>query len=217
MCEAVPWPGEPSADDAQTRYWLGRSFAAASGTMPTRVVVILAAHFAGACPHLQSSMNCDIYGRRPAVCRIYPAEINPFTSLKTSRKLCPPEAWSEAGAVLAVDGGIVAAATRADIVATRAADAADAGVKSSVCAALRLNAAALAKEGLVVYSPPAQALLAALEEASAGSAAASAETQWIIVSPSAATLADLATVGAVGIVHAPLPPPPYQYIGLTRE
>src|ERR1700693_384857 len=75
ICEAVPWPAEPAADDQKAAHRRRRSFAASSGAPPTRVFRMLAAHFSGACPNLLADMRCAIYERRPLVCRNYPAEI----------------------------------------------------------------------------------------------------------------------------------------------
>jgi hypothetical protein len=50
------------ADDQKAAHRKRRSFAALSGSMPTRVVVILAANLAGACPNLMADMRCGIYG-----------------------------------------------------------------------------------------------------------------------------------------------------------
>jgi Fe-S-cluster containining protein len=92
ICDASPWPEEPPADDHNAAHRRRRSFAVMSGSMPARVVVILVANLAGACPNLMADMRCGIYERRPLVCRIYPAEINPFVQLEPQKKACPPEA-----------------------------------------------------------------------------------------------------------------------------
>ncbi|MDB6084618.1 MAG: hypothetical protein JWN43_2499, partial [Gammaproteobacteria bacterium] len=96
ICDALPWVEElpPDHPDGQrAAHRKRRSFGVMSGTVPTRVVVILAANLAGACPNLMADMRCAIYERRPLVCRIYPAEINPFVVLEPEKKACPPEAW----------------------------------------------------------------------------------------------------------------------------
>jgi len=96
LCEAIPWPVEPRPGDAQAAYKRARSSAAMSGTLPVRVSIILTAAFAGACPNLRADMLCGRYDERPLVCRIYPAEINPFVPLVPKNKACPPEAWQTA-------------------------------------------------------------------------------------------------------------------------
>ena len=91
-------------------------------------------------------MRCRIYDRRPLVCRIYPAEVNPFFAFETDRKACPPEAWA-AGATLIADGDPVDAATCALIAEARRRDAEDAPRKRRLCRALGIDVAALAGEG----------------------------------------------------------------------
>ena len=78
LCEALPWPEEPPAENRLATHKRRRSFASMSGSLPTRVLVTLAAVYAGPCPNLRPDMRCAIYEQRPLVCRIYPAEINPF-------------------------------------------------------------------------------------------------------------------------------------------
>jgi len=65
ICEALPWAEEPADDDPQAAHRRRRSFATISGSMPARVIVILAATFEGACPYLRSDMKCDMYPDRP--------------------------------------------------------------------------------------------------------------------------------------------------------
>jgi Fe-S-cluster containining protein len=90
FCEAMPWPVEPSTDDGQAQHRRIRSFAAESGELAIRVMVTVVAAFDGACPHLQPDMRCGGYEARPNVCRIYPAEINPFIEPMPTHKACPP-------------------------------------------------------------------------------------------------------------------------------
>ena len=208
LCEALPWPEEPAADNLQAAHKRRRSFAAMSGSLATRVVVILTGAFAGACPNLQADMRCRIYEERPFVCRIYPAEINPFIQLEPANKGCPPEAWTPGLAPLMRAGQLVDATTVDLIARSRAADAADVPVKQRLCALLGIDVAALANEGFVVHSPSREALLAALREVSAvvGSGDASAEDAspsaaapvWRFVSNRRATVDALVSVGALG-------------------
>ena len=60
-----------------------------SGSLPTRVVVILTGAYEGPCPNLQPDMRCGIYEQRPLVCRIYPAEIKSqgFATATRTRRL----------------------------------------------------------------------------------------------------------------------------------
>jgi Predicted Fe-S-cluster oxidoreductase len=112
LCEAMPWPVEPSTDDGQVQHRRMRSFAAESGELPIRVMVTVAAAFDGACPHLQPDMRCGAYEARPNVCRIYPAEVNPFIELMLAHKACPPEAWAADRPSLIKGGRIVDSSRR---------------------------------------------------------------------------------------------------------
>ena len=85
ILEAIPWLEEFPSDDQQAAHRRRRSFAAMSGRLPVRIVVILAADISGACPNLKHDLRCGIYERRPLVCRIYPAEINPFILTKDGK------------------------------------------------------------------------------------------------------------------------------------
>lgn len=205
LCEASPTLGEPEDPTGLAAYRRGRSFAADSGTLPLRVVVILAARFAGACPNLKADMTCGIYDRRPLVCRIYPAEINPFRELQPAAKACPPEAWAPAQPVLVEDGALVDPLTRAHIGAYRARDSADAGLRERLCGALNIDCAALADEGFIIYSPARERLLAALERGSDGdgSSTPAPRAAWRLVSHRRAAVAALHAVGGVGALGAP--------------
>jgi Fe-S-cluster containining protein len=205
LCEALPWPEEPAADNLQAAHKRRRSFAATSGSLPTRIVVILTGAFAGPCPNLLADMRCRIYEERPLVCRIYPAEINPFIELEPASKGCPPEAWTPGLAPLVRAGRLIDATTVDLIDRSRAADTADAPAKQRLCALLGIDAAALSNEGFVVHSPSREKLLAALREVSAAGsrdAAAEAMPAWRFVSNRRATVDTLASVGALGELAA---------------
>ncbi len=203
LCEAIPWLGEPEDPSSLAGYRRGRSFAADSGALALRVVVILAARFAGACPNLKSDMTCGIYPRRPLVCRIYPAEINPFRELQPAAKACPPEAWAPTQPVLERDGAPVDPLTREHIGAYRALDAAESGLRERVCAALNIDCAAVADEGFIIYSPARERLLAALEPGSGGSGTPAARGPWRLVSHRRAAVAAITAIGGVGVLGAP--------------
>jgi Fe-S-cluster containining protein len=213
LCDATPWPREPDASDLKAAHRRRRSFAAVSGSMPTRVVIILAANLAGACPNLQPDLRCGIYERRPLVCRIYPAEINPFAELDPRNKACPPEAWTADHPRLQRDGRVVDDVIRRNIQESRDTDANDAAVKRRLCAALNVERAALADEGFVVYSPDHLVLLAALDRAVTAIDAAPADAPWQFVSNRADTVDSLVGRGAMSArvsagVHAS-----FEYIG----
>jgi Fe-S-cluster containining protein len=222
LCEALPWPEEPAADNLQAAHKRRRSFAAMSGSLPTRIVVILTGAFVGPCPNLQADMRCRIYEERPFVCRIYPAEINPFIELVPANKGCPPEAWTPGLAPL-MRGGRLVDATTADLIErSRAADAADAPVKQMLSALLGIDVAALANEGFVVHSPRREALLAALRQASvaasevapgAAGSPATVARDWRFVSNRQATVDTLVSVGALGECVGASGEEAFEYLG----
>jgi Fe-S-cluster containining protein len=228
LCEALPWPEEPAADNLQAAHKRRRSFAAMSGSLPTRIVVILTGAFAGPCPNLQADMRCGIYEERPLVCRIYPAEINPFIQLEPAAKGCPPEAWTPGLAPLMRGGQLVDATTVELIQKSRAADAQDAVAKQRLCALLGVDVAALANEGFVVHTPKREALLAALERVGAqadglgvaqGVEAIAAESEsgalpsWRFVSNRRATVNTLESVGALSAWVDADRPEAFEYLG----
>jgi len=200
LCEATPWPAEPPPGDARAAHRRKRSFAAESGALPVRVVVILAAAFSGPCPNLGPGMACGIYERRPLVCRVYPAEISPFIELQPGAKACPPEAWAPGLPALLRGGVLVDADLRAAVQASRDADAVDAPFKQRACEALGIHLAAVADEGFVVHSPDPQDLLAALLAAAQSPArppaSGSRAAPWHIVSGNPATAAAWQADGA---------------------
>ena len=213
LCEAVPWPDEPAADNLQAQHKRSRSFAASSAEMPARIVVILAASFDGACPHLQANMSCGVYDERPDVCRIYPAEVNPFIELKPEQKACPPEAWSSDKPLLMKAQQIVDLKTATLIAQSRVADVGDVGTKARACAYLEINTAALANEGFAVYSPPRERSLAALKRARDADDASEASPQWSIASNRRETVKTLTSIGALVVLYCVADAPPFGYIG----
>ncbi len=213
LCEAVPWPEEPAADNLVAQHKRRRSFPALSGDLPTRVVVILAGAFEGACPNLQADLRCGIYQDRPRVCRIYPAEINPFIQLAPEQKGCPPEAWSASHPVFIKGGRLVRAETLALVEESRAIDAADAMVKAAACALLDIDTAALANEGFVVHSRPHEQALLALEQARGQSTSDDRLQDWRFVSNRHETVATLGSVGAVGSLVSGMDTPGFAYLG----
>jgi Fe-S-cluster containining protein len=218
ICDAVPWPQEPEPEDHKAAHRGRRSFAAMSGSMPTRVVAVLAANLAGACPNLQADLRCGIYERRPLVCRIYPAEINPFVKLNPAQKACPPEAWTVDHPLLQRDGRLVDGLVRRNIELSRDTDARNAEVKRRLCTVLRLECAALADEGFVVYSPERGLLLAALDRAVsdrdvADRDAERAAASWRFVSNRSETIDSLSARGAVSVLASAGGHPSFEYIG----
>ena len=214
MCEAIPWPVEPAEENREAQYRRARSFPAASGTLPVRIAVLLVATFEGPCPNLGADMRCGIYHERPLVCRIYPAEINPFVVLTPASKGCPPDAWQ--GAPMIRHGQLIDSEVQASIDQARAASAHDVPVKAQLCAALGVEHAALANEGFVTYAPESHVLLAALDALSddapktPGNHPARA-TPWNFISNRRETVETLTSIGA--LAAPPAATPAYGYLG----
>jgi hypothetical protein len=159
-------------------------------------------------------MRCGIYERRPLVCRIYPVEINPFVELKAENKVCPPEAWARDQPVLQRDGRVLSDVVRRDVQRSRDADVLDVEVKRRLCAALHVAQSAVAREGLLVYSPSMSILRDAILVAMQDAAPAPANSQWRLVSDSVATLGRLADAGAEAVHAQDLAAPAPQYLSL---
>lgn len=196
LCEATPWPVEPDSTNAFAAYRRKRTFAASSGTLPIRVAVTVAASFTGACPNLGDDMRCGIYEERPLVCRVYPAEINPFIRLNHEHKLCPPDAW-QVSTPFAIDGVLLDSATRAAIEQSRRAAEDELDDRHALCERLGIDKASVANEGFVIVSLPPERLLAALLDVQAGNDPGEHDRSWTLVSNRLATVNTLAEVGAV--------------------
>ena len=217
ICEASPWPEGVADEDPKAAHFKRRSFAVMSGTMPTRVGVILAANNAGSCPNLLPDMRCGIYEDRPLVCRIYPAEINPSVTLSPAKKACPPEAWNGNLPLLQRNGTVMIDVVRQDIRSWRDTDAVDLGVKSRLCVALKMNDAALVHEAVLVYSPAIDTLLSALTHAMAADDGRNTSAQWRFVSDRPETLKDVASHGGVGLHIRDGDAVSYQHFNFERE
>jgi Fe-S-cluster containining protein len=216
LCEASPWPVSIADDDPKAAHFRRRSFAAMSGSMPIRVVAMLAANLIGRCPNLLADMRCGIYEDRPLVCRIYPAEVNPAVVLRRENKACPPEAWTDDRALLQHDGILISEVITRDVQSLREADAREARLKSRVCAALKVIDAALVHEAVLVYSPSADLLLSALGSAMANDDD-TAQTQWRFISDRREIVDDLSRLGAVARHFTDDRPVAYQHVGFMRE
>lgn len=216
LCEASPWP---AALDGESRaaHFRRRSFAVMSGAMPARVVVMLVANIVGACPNLLSNMRCGIYEDRPLVCRIYPAEINPFVALKRQNKACPPEAWAGEQPLLQREEVLSDNVVSRNIEMSRAADILAASVKNRLCLALNLMHTALVHEAVLVYSPTAKRLLSALAFAIATDSDQETVPQWRFVSDQPKTLETLAASGVIALHVREAESASFQYLGFKRE
>jgi len=140
-----------------------RSVRVSSGTTQAWLAVTFAAYNNGPCRHLDADNRCGIYERRPLVCRIYPAEINPHISLRTDRKDCPPDSW-EQGLPLIVGGQWVDRELADLIERSRQADREDIGAKAAICARLGISTTALKGNGFATYLPDMNAFMAAIEK-----------------------------------------------------
>nr|WP_279612550.1 YkgJ family cysteine cluster protein [Paraburkholderia phymatum] len=201
FCDAIVWPQEPQQTDLLAQHRKRRSFAAHSGRLPVRVTVTLVAAFDGPCPNLRPDMSCGAYDRRPRVCRIYPAEVNPFLKLDPAAKACPADAWSDAGPVLVHAGQIANADTAALIAQSHEADERDRVAKAHLCALLGYDSAALANEGFAVYAPSRHRLEAALRAARESGAQFDhlqprSSLPWHIITNRSTSLATLRSIGA---------------------
>ncbi|TDY42495.1 putative zinc- or iron-chelating protein [Paraburkholderia rhizosphaerae] len=217
FCEAIPWPDEPPASHLQAQHKRRRSFASNSAALPVRVIATIVATYDGPCPNLGADMRCGIYDARPRVCRIYPAESNPFIELAPASKACPPDAWSQHKPVFSVAGKLVDARIAQVIDESRAVDARDASLKDRLCALLRIDTAALANEGFAIHSPARDDALHALQslDMHADRAAPESATQWRIVSNQRATVDTLASIGALHAHTSDCPNAAFEYLGFN--
>lgn len=187
MCDAAP---DLPVDEADTigRFRRERTFAADSLALPIRVRVNLVAVFTGPCPNLLPNNLCGAYERRPATCRIYPAELRPDANIDPSARLCPPEAWSSDKALLVGDDGVVVDQTVFDAVTlARAEGIADVPAKLRMAELLEVNVAALANEGFVIWDIEHGLLRLVLHEVIAASTLhATTDSSWTIATPTAA-------------------------------
>ncbi|WP_434570272.1 YkgJ family cysteine cluster protein [Pseudomonas sp. Z3-6] len=125
------------------------------------IIAIFAANALKRCPNLQENNLCGIYEERPLVCRIYPMEINPFIELRKENKICPPESWGN-GDILCSDG-VANPPLRLLINESKQADVDDAAAKVAICESLGMSVASWKGDGLAVYFPGSEALLAAIQ------------------------------------------------------
>lgn len=198
LCEAMPWPSDPSPEDEARRYKGDRTFPALSADLPIRIAATLAATFDGPCPYLGPDMLCGNYETRPRVCRIYPAEIAPHVTVDPTQKNCPAEAWSTDSPPFVRNGLPLDSGTVALIEGHRAAAVDDASVKARLCFDLGIAHAALANEGYVVHAPAPVSLAEALQLARDTPGHFGEVPQWKIVTNSGATLDMLNDAGADG-------------------
>ena len=216
LCEASPWP-EALDRDPRAAHFKRRSFPAVSGSMPVRVVVMLVANIVGKCPNLLATMQCGIYEDRPLVCRIYPAEVNPFVMLKPGSKACPPEAWSSDQPALQRAGVLLDDMIRQDIEKWRATDALEADLKRRLCIALNVVDTGLVHEAMLVHSPTSETLISALAFAIATDSGQERAAEWRFVSDLPDTVTNLANDGGIALHLNDAGASPFQHVGFRRE
>ena len=213
LCDAVPWAVEPDSTNAMALHKRSNSFAARSGTLPVRIVAILTASHSGPCPNLRDDMRCGIYEDRPMVCRIYPAEVNPFMQMDIQLKACPPEAWASDEPVLSRNGQWVSDELRALMMRSRQETAADAQRKAAICSSLQINTAALASEGFMIHRPRLDQLLDALRQSTIDRIDDGPLTEWTIVSNRSSTRDTLTSIGALASPAQREPHDAAEYLG----
>ncbi|MFM9381718.1 YkgJ family cysteine cluster protein [Pseudomonas sp. UV AK001] len=186
-----------------------RSAVVRSGTSDAHVAITFAAYNVGPCRNLDEDKLCRIYDRRPLVCRIYPAEINPHIALNPAAKDCPPESW-EQGPELIVGGELVDQELVTLIQRSRQADRNDIRIKDAICGQLGIRATALKGDGFTAYLPDMGVFASVIDQVTAQPLAAG-DSQWLFhVSGD-----DIAgQVRAAGAQVVSEPPQTYAFISL---
>lgn len=140
-----------ASDPRQYIYDANRGGQARSGDLDVYLIAVFAADAIPTCPQLGENHFCNVYEQRPAVCRIYPFEMNPFVAFRTEQKDCPPEAWvapEEAAAGHRSDN------TLAQLIeAARTANVVDAAAKIAICERLGLSVTAWRGNGYAIHTP----------------------------------------------------------------
>jgi len=154
-----------------------RSLAVRSGNTDAHVAITFAAYNVGRCRNLDEDNLCRIYERRPLVCRIYPAEINPHIPLDPAAKDCPPESWQQ-GPLLIAGGELVDQELAELIQRSRQADRDDIRTKDTICAALGIRTTALKGDGFTAYLPEMSAFAAVIDQVTA-QPLSEASSEWV--------------------------------------
>ncbi|WP_207847878.1 MULTISPECIES: YkgJ family cysteine cluster protein [unclassified Pseudomonas] len=154
-----------------------RSLAVRSGNTDAHVAITFAAYNVGRCRNLDEDNLCRIYERRPLVCRIYPAEINPHIPLNPAAKDCPPESWQQ-GPLLIAGGALVDQELVELIQRSRQADRDDIRTKDAICAALGIRTTALKGDGFTAYLPEMRAFAAVIDQVTA-QPLSEASSEWV--------------------------------------
>lgn len=154
-----------------------RSVRVRSGSIDAHVAITFAAYNVGPCRNLDEDKLCRIYERRPLVCRIYPAEINPHIPLNPAAKDCPPESW-EQGPLLIAGGELVDQELIELIQRSRQADRDDIQSKDAICAMLGIRTTALKGDGFTAYLPNMSAFAAMIDQVTEQTSA-TAPSEWL--------------------------------------
>jgi len=162
---------------AQREHAERRSVQVRSGSTDAHVAITFAAYNVGPCRNLDEDKLCRIYERRPLVCRIYPAEINPHIPLNPAAKDCPPESW-EQGPLLIAGGELVDQELIELIQRSRQADRDDIQSKDAICALLGIRTTALKGDGFTAYLPNMSAFAAMIDQVSE-QPSTTASSEWL--------------------------------------
>ncbi|QRK83400.1 YkgJ family cysteine cluster protein [Pseudomonas granadensis] len=154
-----------------------RSVRVRSGSTDAHVAITFAAYNVGPCRNLDEDKLCRIYERRPLVCRIYPAEINPHIPLNPAAKDCPPESW-EQGPLLIAGSELVDQELIELIQRSRQADRDDIQTKDAICALLGIRTTALKGDGFTAYLPNMSAFAAVMDQVSE-QLSTNAPSEWL--------------------------------------
>ncbi len=212
FCHAAP---PLHVSDEPTAYKRDCRFDAKSGSLALQVQVIIAARFEGACPNFGPDLLCTIYDQRPAVCRVYPAVIQPGMTVKPSDRLCPPEAWSDEQPIFLNNAGeALDTVTRDAIMKARKDALLEVYARQRLVTSLGVDVAGLENEGFAVWTIGQELLNQALGNAAATIADASEqmpEREWRFMTMRAETAALITDAGGLlfeetraGVEYLPL-------------
>ena len=179
-----------------------RSVLVRSGASEAYVAITFAAYNVGPCRNLDEDNLCRIYERRPLVCRIYPAEINPHILLNTAIKDCPPESW-EQGPDLIIGGQVVDQGLVELIQRSRQADRDDVQAKDAICGLLGIRTTALKGDGFTAYLPDMNAFATVIDQVSAQPLAAP-ESDWLFHVSGEDIAGQVQAAGAQLVTEAPV-------------
>ncbi|WP_438299743.1 YkgJ family cysteine cluster protein [Pseudomonas sp. NMS19W] len=186
-----------------------RSAVVRSGTSDAHVAITFAAYNVGPCRNLDEDKLCRIYERRPLVCRIYPAEINPHIALNPAAKDCPPESW-EQGPELIVGGELVDQELVTLIQRSRQADRDDIRTKDAICGLLGIRTTALKGDGFTAYLPDMGVFASVIDQVTAQPLAAG-DSEWLFHVSGNDIAGQVRAAGAQVVTE---PPQTYAFISL---